>query len=233
MPMPTVLIADDTPLFIEVMQGFFSRTRLTLLTAVNGVEALRLAREQHPQLVILDLHMPEMDGTECCAAIKGDPALAATPVLMLHAEGREADHAACLAAGADAILTKPLERRSFLEGTFRFVPLIERRDQRRPHRATVVLVTPAGPVYTNSVDLSPGGLYVAASRQVRLNERLGVAFQPVGVAGEVIEGVGRVAWINQGPTRLKPALPEGFGVEFLELSDDSRALLDRILSIMP
>ena len=87
------LIADDLKIFLVVAKAFLTRRGFEVLTAENGKRALELARAHHPRLILLDLTMPEMDGAEACAAMRRDPALAFTPILIMsspeNAESRE------------------------------------------------------------------------------------------------------------------------------------------------
>ena len=110
--MPTVLIVDDEQhirLLIEQTLEELEDEGVELLTAPDGEVALDVVRNQHPDLVFLDVTMPRMNGLDVCRAIKGDPATAGTTVLLLTAKGQAYDREAGLAAGADDYLTKPFD----------------------------------------------------------------------------------------------------------------------------
>lgn len=78
-----------------------------MLTATNGVEGLKKAQQEEPDLLILDVLLPGMDGFELCHRLKNAPATAKLPILILSAKARESDRKMGLAVGADQYLTKP------------------------------------------------------------------------------------------------------------------------------
>ena len=79
----TILLADNNKLFLEIEKTIMQRTSVKILTAYDGNEALELARQHRPNIVILDLNLPELDGAECCHAIKQDPSLDDTAVMLV------------------------------------------------------------------------------------------------------------------------------------------------------
>lgn len=112
--MRKLLIADDE-------EGVRSLVRMTLesdaceiLEASDGEQALALAREHHPGLVLLDVVMPGLSGIEVCRALKGDPATATIAVVMLTAKAQAPERAAGRAAGADDYFTKPFSPKALL-----------------------------------------------------------------------------------------------------------------------
>jgi class 3 adenylate cyclase/CheY-like chemotaxis protein len=104
------LVADDNPLNVDIL-----RTRLTvhgyeILTAGDGETALTLAREQQPDLLLLDVMMPGLDGLEVCRRLKGDSTLPFMPIILVTAKADSRDVVAGLEAGADEYLTKPVDQ---------------------------------------------------------------------------------------------------------------------------
>ena len=116
--MPTVLIVDDEQhirLLIEQTLEDLEDVGVELQTASDGEMALDVVRNHHPELVFLDVMMPKMNGFEVCRAIKADPAMASTTVVMLTAKGQAYDRDEGLAAGADRYLTKPFDPDELLD----------------------------------------------------------------------------------------------------------------------
>jgi DNA-binding response OmpR family regulator len=103
----SLLIAEDDPLLLPLLLATFRTSGWLLLTAKTGTMALELARAERPDLVLLDVGLPEMDGYQVCRALKGDPKTAPMPVVMLTARAGPADQQQAVDAGADAYLTKP------------------------------------------------------------------------------------------------------------------------------
>ncbi len=111
----TVLIADDEPNIVISLEFLLKREGYQVLVARDGEEALQAIRAHRPDLVLLDVMMPRLSGHEVCQAVRADPALAATRILMLTAKGRATDVAKGQALGADAYMTKPFSTRELAE----------------------------------------------------------------------------------------------------------------------
>jgi len=109
-----VLIADDEPNIVLTLSFMLKREGYEVLTVPDGVQALAAIRAERPALVLLDGAMPGMTGFEVCEAVRADPEVAATPILMLTAKGRETDIARGIGAGADAYVTKPFSTRGLI-----------------------------------------------------------------------------------------------------------------------
>lgn len=103
-----VLIVDDTKTLRSVIQVYLVGQGWEFVEAQNGSEGLAKARAARPDLVISDVGMPVMDGFELCAAIRADPVLRQTPVVLLTMLGDETSRQRGLLVGADAFLTKPV-----------------------------------------------------------------------------------------------------------------------------
>jgi putative two-component system response regulator len=105
-----VLVVDDHPLNLELIEGCLADVDCRVITATDGVEALELFRTQHPDLLLLDVMMPRMDGYEVCQRIKESPEGKLLPVVMVTALGQIADRVRGLEVGADDFIVKPIER---------------------------------------------------------------------------------------------------------------------------
>ena len=104
--MPLILAADDDEAALAVVEGRLKIAGYRVVTAVNGTAACRLAAVHRPDLVVLDVMMPEMDGIQACRQLRADGHR--IPIMMLTAKNRLGDMAAALKAGADDYLTKPV-----------------------------------------------------------------------------------------------------------------------------
>jgi DNA-binding response OmpR family regulator len=102
-----VLLADDDPGLRRLIGTTLGTDDFDLLQAVDGEEALRIARQQHPQLVLLDVNMPKMDGFEVCRQLKAQPETSSIKVVMLTARATDVDRARGQEAGADDYFIKP------------------------------------------------------------------------------------------------------------------------------
>ncbi|HEX9871612.1 MAG TPA: response regulator, partial [Candidatus Tectomicrobia bacterium] len=105
-----ILIADDQPMNVDILQTRLAVHGYEIFTATDGEEALAAARAQQPDLILLDIMMPKMDGIEVCRRLKGDAALPFMPIIMVTAKADTSDIVAGLEAGADEYLTKPVDQ---------------------------------------------------------------------------------------------------------------------------
>lgn len=112
----TVLYVEDSPSNLRLVERVLAqRPAVELLTATRGEEGIRLAREQRPDLVLLDLHLPDVTGNEVLRRLREDPATGEIPVVVVSADAIPSQVERLLAAGAHAYLTKPFDLARFLE----------------------------------------------------------------------------------------------------------------------
>jgi two-component system alkaline phosphatase synthesis response regulator PhoP len=107
--MSHILAVDDEPLVLQTIHLILEDVGYSVSMAASGREALDLVTSQRPDLIILDIIMPEIDGIEVCRRIRADPFTSKLPVMFLTAKGRPADVARGLDAGGDDYLIKPFE----------------------------------------------------------------------------------------------------------------------------
>jgi len=105
--MPTILVVDDEPPILELVRYTLEDEQIRVLEASDGAQALETALAVRPDLILLDVQMPRLDGLEVCRRLRANASLAGTRIVMLTAAGQDADRARGLAAGADEYLTKP------------------------------------------------------------------------------------------------------------------------------
>jgi CheY-like chemotaxis protein len=103
---PCVLVCDDEPVLRALVRASLDPV-YQVAEACDGNEALALAKELRPALIVLDMMMPGKSGLDVLEQLRADPALSGTPVLMLSARAQAADRAAAAASGADRYLAKP------------------------------------------------------------------------------------------------------------------------------
>ncbi|RMF52972.1 MAG: DNA-binding response regulator [Bacteroidetes bacterium] len=124
---PTILIVDDEDDILDLLRYNLQREGFAIRMARDGLEALEQARTAPPDLFILDIMMPRMDGIEVCRRLRQDAHLRHIPIMMLTARSEEDDHVKGLDVGADIYLTKPIsipvllsQTRALLRGARRY-----------------------------------------------------------------------------------------------------------------
>ena len=106
--MTKILLVDDEEMIIEVLQAYFEKEGWKIITASNGIEALKKAKEFQPDLIILDLMLPDITGEEVCRLIRKESDV---PIIMLTAKSAEEDLINGIVIGADDYVTKPFSPR--------------------------------------------------------------------------------------------------------------------------
>jgi serine phosphatase RsbU (regulator of sigma subunit) len=106
---PLILIVDDNPTNVEIFQMRLAANNYETITAMDGEAGLRMARDHLPDLILLDIMMPKIDGIEVCRRLKSDPSLPFIPIIMVTAKAESKDIVAGLEAGGDEYLTKPVD----------------------------------------------------------------------------------------------------------------------------
>src|SRR6059036_1917101 len=112
--MPKILVVDDEPDAVELIDFNLKAASYEVVTAADGNEALKKARASLPDLIVLDLMLPEVDGLEVCKILRRDPATKEIPIIMLTAKAAEIDRVLGLELGADDYVTKPFSPRELV-----------------------------------------------------------------------------------------------------------------------
>lgn len=228
MPAPSILLVDDEKFFLDLERDFLKDSPVTILTAASGAEAIEMVREHAPNLIFMDLRMPEMDGSTCCDILKDNSVLRTVPIILVITSGREKDQEALLNAHCDGVITKPLDRKEFLCLAHKFLPHVERRLARVTCGPSLAVFRRNSESFHGTIeDISNCGVYVASRCIVSMEERINIGFILPGT--ELIEAEGRVAWVNSGLRRTKQRLPEGFGLEFTTINPDDSAIIRRFV----
>jgi CheY-like chemotaxis protein/Tfp pilus assembly protein PilZ len=215
--MDKILIVDDVKLLREMQKGILSSSRVEILTAGDGQEALDIARKELPSMIIMDNHMPVMDGVTCCRELKADPLLKHIPVIMLTNAVRPADVEIYRDAGASDCLAKPIDSKLFLATIKKILPSIECRGIRVP-LCTEVRLHGKGCLHTATTkDISQKGVFVSSEFQPSPGEEIQFAFVLPGSTSPT-EVRGKVAWARNIKADGSSGGKAEFGVEFLEIT---------------
>lgn len=221
--MHKILLVDDVKLLLEMQKRFLASSKVNILTAGDGTEALEVARRERPDLIVMDRYMPNMDGIVCCATLKADPALMHIPVIMV-SNAAQPDIDEYNRIGCNDYLSKPIDGKIFLNTIKKYLPSIERRGQRVTCRTEVRLIRNGSVRVGMSEDLSLGGMYVVSALPLSKGDELSGSFVLPG-SDSPTEARGRVAWVNRAGMAVSAGLQPGFGLEFLEITGKGIPLL--------
>ena len=110
-----ILVVDDEIYIVHILDFSLGMEGYEVITALDGEQALEKARVEKPDLVVLDIMMPKLDGYETCKMLKAEPGTKDIPVILLSAKGRNVDQKIGFEVGADDYITKPFSPRKLVE----------------------------------------------------------------------------------------------------------------------
>ena len=119
--MPRVLVVEDDPDVRDVLTRLLRRAGYVALTAINGADAIIAAQQQQPDLILMDLMLPILNGLDATRQLKADPRTARIPVLMLTGQFLVDDEAQARSAGCDGLILKPCPAEQFLAYVAKFI----------------------------------------------------------------------------------------------------------------
>jgi two-component system cell cycle response regulator DivK len=116
-----VLVAEDDPMNMKLARDLLTIDGHEVLEATDGAQAVELARRERPDLILMDIQMPEMNGLEAARELRSDEATASIPIVALSSLAMKGDDEKALEAGCDAYITKPVDIDLFRETIARFL----------------------------------------------------------------------------------------------------------------
>jgi len=218
--MAKVLLVDDVELFLELERSYFEGTGHQTLTATSGRQALEVLERERPDILLLDLFMPDMNGAEVCAQLRQIPAWQHLPVIMVTSAGKEEEIRRCLEAGCDDYVTKPVNRKELLEKINRLLGEVKYRTEPRLPVSFPAVVTINSQQETAYVlDLSTSGAFIQTE-----------VLSPVGTSlllQLTLPEVGDVA-VAARVRRVEMGEPAGLGVYFVRPPSAIRSYLQTL-----
>jgi DNA-binding response OmpR family regulator len=109
-----ILLIEDDPVSRKFLELIIIKEGYQVITAINGLEGLRKVRLESPDLLVLDVMLPGLDGFEVCHRLRSDPVTEKLPIIILSAKGQDSDKNSALKVGANVFLPKPIDRLTLL-----------------------------------------------------------------------------------------------------------------------
>ena len=219
-----ILLVDDMRNFLDLEVSFLRRSDVKILTALDGVEALKIAKAEKPDLILLDIEMPRMNGIEVCRIIKNDPSLKHIPVVMVTSTNRYEE---AMNAGADDFWRKPIFEEDFLNGIKKFVPIKERKDIRVPIGLQVdyrVGESKNKVVQAFTANISRGGLFLITRDTLPVGSTIEMEIhlpdKKINAKGEVVREV---------KEEEEGYYTSGMGIKIIDMSKEDREVYERFI----
>ena len=223
----TLLIVDDVELFIQLQISHLGRQRFDIHTARNGSDGLDLARSLKPDLVLLDLLMPDMNGDQVCRILKGDPETSSIPVLLVSSGSREYSRSIIDSCGCDGLIYKPVRRDLLLS----VVENLLKTNHRIFGRVDVTIpcsVVLEKKEHNGTIrSLSTNGVFIEFDQKVIRGDMLTLTFTLPVIDRVIHVRTAAAVWCGN----LKDNGPMGVGVQFLTIDADLRKQIGGFVSI--
>ncbi|MFV1956726.1 MAG: response regulator [bacterium] len=210
-----LLLVDDVELFLDLEKSFLNRKSFTIFTAKSGKEALDVVSRIKPDLVLVDLFMPDLNGDEVCRELKSKPETSNIPVIIASSDILEGVRERCYSAGCDGFISKPINRETLIATIEDNLQVAKRRFRRIPAHLLCSVKIDDTVVEGVVTTIAQMGAFVIisppleAGRSIELAIKLPETNKPVTTRAVV-------RW-----TASKTAdSPEGAGVEFVALSEE-------------
>lgn len=218
-----ILVVDDNPMFRE-LEAIFLAGSGEVLTAESGIAALEIARREHPHVMVVDLDMPDLSGDSVCREIKADPELRDLPVVLITSSDGAEDRERAVRAGADDVLTKPINRISLIQAVSRFIRFHQVRGLKRvPMVAPVTLDLGRGGLVGVSSDVSRGGMKVDFESPLEAGQEVELRFALPESGQPPICPTAKVVW------RRHAGRGSAVGLQFLSLDGWSARQIDEFV----
>lgn len=233
MSLKKILIVDDSATGLAQFKSIFSRTRCTVIAASDGKDALKKISDERPDIVLMDLYMPEMNGDECCLILKADPSFQDIPVILHTASRGEEERKRCLLAGCDAYLTRPFVDEDILLKTVnKFIDIPIRNHIRVSIDAEVGYFHNGKEYSARMHNMSLTGGFIETAEPLPIGSIINLFFTIPNSANrvEAVVEVIRVIPKDSGSpsTRIVP----GIGIRFLTVTWEGKKIIDGYVKTM-
>jgi len=213
-----VLLVDDVALFLQLEETFFRRKNCIIFTARSGEEALKIVNSEKPDLIVLDFYMPGMNGDEVCRIIKSDERFKHIPIIMVSKSSKPEDIDACLKAGCDHYITKPIKQTELLEKASELLKIPLRRSLRIFVKIEVEGSNKKESFFATSENISVDGMFIVCDKTLEINSKITLKFFLPGTHDEI--------QIHGTVVRIDPSKNNGYGVRFEQIPPDIRKKLE-------
>ncbi len=227
--MPKILIVDDVRAFLDLEISFLRRSECQLLPATDGLEALKIAKKEKPDLIFLDIEMPRMNGIEVLRIIRSDPELKDTPVVIVTALDKEEE---AMKAGATEFVKKPVYEEDILNLVKKYVGIPERKEERVAISLPVKIKIDGKIIEGFTRDISLAGAFVIIRDAVPFGSEIELEMDvPSEKKGTKIKLYGEV--VREEKEDLAGQIITGIGIAFKRIAGVYKKVLSDFLKKAP
>lgn len=223
--MKKALLVDDVKLFLAMEKSLLNRQNLQIFTATSGPEAIDIHKKEHVDLILLDLNMPNMNGDEVCRIIRSSDTLKSVAIIMVTTSSRKEDVEACMNAGANDYITKPINATELLNKVGRYLDIQHRQSLRVLSRVEVKAQKGNKEFLSYAVNISSTGMLLESSDSISVGDLIKTAlFLPGSFHAIKVEGT-VVRKVENGAGKMP-----NYGVKFLNITEEDRGIIERYVN---
>ncbi|MCX7830421.1 MAG: response regulator, partial [Acidobacteria bacterium] len=213
-----LLIVDDMKSFLNLEQTFLRRAECKIFTATTGLEAIKVAELVHPDLILLDIEMPELNGIETTRILQNNKKLKDIPIIIVSSTTRKDE---ALKAGAKEFLQKPVDENTFLTAILKYAPLRIRKDKRVRLETQCNFALEGSQHKGKTLDVSVSGIFLETDIPLEIGNHLEISFSmPLN---------GNKKEIKTDAIVVRKA-KNGYGLGFFEISEGARIYLEEFVN---
>lgn len=228
-----ILIVDDSATGLAQFKSIFSRTRCIVTTATDGKDALKKVSDEHPDIVLMDLYMPEMNGDECCRIIKAYPPFKDIPIIMYTSAKGEEERSRCLLAGCDAYLIRHFVDADLLLKTVKKFIDIPIREHIRVSIDAEVGYSHNGKEYSGRMqNISSTGGFIETAEPLPTGSIINLTFTIPNSANRVEAAAEVVRVITKDSDSPSTRIVPGIGMRFLTINWEGKKIIDGYVKTM-
>lgn len=225
----TLLIVDDVELFIQLQISHLGHQRYNIHTARSGSDGLEVARSLKPDLILMDLFMPDMNGDQVCRILKGDPETSSIPIVLVSSGARGMSKSVSVSSQCDGLIFKPVRRDLLLSVVENLLGTNLRVNDRAQVsiQGTAISDEIEFPVHIHT--LSSDGAFVETKQNSIRGDLLELSFSLPGQDRKIHIRAAAVVWCGS----LGHDGPEGAGVFFLTIDTETRKHISSFVQTQP
>lgn len=215
-----LLLVDDVELFLHLEKTILKRKSFSISTARSGTEAVQTARSLKPDLILLDMFMPDINGDDVCRILKSDPDTQDIPIIIVTMDSKLGSKERCIEAGCDGFIYKPINKEILIATVEEHLGIRKRHFRRVPTRLQCDVRMRDDDVSALIYNISQTGAFIEMDIVPEIGDKYEMKFTLPG-AEEPIRTQTKVRWtgsIDKGGT-------PGVGVEFITIEEKEKALI--------
>lgn len=226
--MTKALLVDDVKLFLELEKTLLKNRGMEIFTATSGKEAIEIHRREKVNVILCDLNMPDLSGLDVCRLIRNDEALKTVSIIMVTTKGSDEDIAKCMSAGANDVISKPINRVELLKKVFKYTNISFRSDTRLLVRLQAQGTTERSEIFAGMTrNISSTGFLLETAQKFSIGDTATFSISFPGFSAKIpVKGEIAREMDLESERSYSGVKMTFYGVRFTEVSSELRNYID-------